>query len=270
MSLVTNDPLLHAAARAAVALVGWRDASRRLQAHALVPLVAGRRLVFALPYTEAALADALAAAPGAAVVVMSDPRLAPPFASVAGRGRVTVAADPRGERFEAELLAQQLRKHPPSRVLLDSPLLRREHWWYLPRLLVGLEPDATWPVEPLGGDTGTLLWDEAGGLAAATVAVDGWDRDDVTLRGSGDVPDAAEALLVSHDFAVPDRERTATLLLRGAVSGGRLSVIERVGERHLPRPPGLLARIRRQRDLERRCRSALVTTDPLHNRQPPS
>ncbi|CAN5281679.1 hypothetical protein BH20ACT9_BH20ACT9_05180 [soil metagenome] len=250
--------LARSAALAALAELAWPTTDGRVRCAALTPLVAGGP-VFALPYARWGLAQDLAAAPAAAVV-LSDPRLArrgwtPLGATVS----LSVTADPRGERFRGELMAQELRKHPPSRALIDSPLLRREHWWYLPRLIVEVvEVDRVRAVGRRSGpDDAVLAYTTGGTVDADTVAAPDWDEDRIRLRSLagrdhgavGDVP----ATLFSHDFAVPDLEARTERFAEGRLAGGRLRVDRRGGQPRVAGPPGLLTRLRDLRDLRRAC-----------------
>ena len=255
MSGSRHPPLVAAAARAAVAEVVY-DAGPRPQVAALVPLVADGGLVFALPYAQAALAEGLAGA-AAVGLALADPRLAGRgFTPLAATGRCSLDTDPDGARFEAELLTMELAKHPPSRTLADSRLLRREHWWFLPRLLLRFLPADSWPVaaKPPGG--GVCFWPQSVGWGGATVAASDWQADEVTVRGEGLPTRADPALLLRHDFS-PDRERSATLALTGTLTGDRLRVRGRQGRADLPGPPRLLERLRAQRALRRGCVAGL-------------
>ncbi|MBW3602219.1 MAG: pyridoxamine 5'-phosphate oxidase family protein [Actinobacteria bacterium] len=251
--------LARSAARAALAEVAWRAPDGRVRCEALTPLVAGDRPVFALPYARLGLASELEAA-GAAAIVLSDSRLArrgwtPLGATVS----LSVTADPQGERFADELMDQELRKHPPSRALIDSLLLRREHWWYLPRLLV--ETGRVARVRPVGRRSGpdeaVLAYATGGTVDADTVAVRDWDEPRVRLRSlAGRDPDAvgeAPATLFSHDFTVPDLDARSVRFAEGRLVGGRLHVERRGGRPLVGGPPGLLARLRALRDLRRAC-----------------
>lgn len=251
--------LARSAALAALAEVVWPTADGRVRCAALTPLVAGDGPVFALPYARSDLARDLAAAPAAAVV-LSDSRMArrgwtPLGATVS----LSVTADPRGERFQDELMAQELRKHPPSRALIDSPLLRRENWWYVPRLIVAVvEVDRVRAVGRRSGpDDAVLAYTTGGTVDVDTVAVPDWDQARIRLRSLagrdpgavGDVP----ATLFSHDFAVPDLEARTERFAQGRLDGGRLRVDRRGGQPRVAGPPGLVTRLRALRDLRRAC-----------------
>ncbi|MPZ86649.1 MAG: pyridoxamine 5'-phosphate oxidase family protein [Nitriliruptorales bacterium] len=254
--------LLGAARHGLIALSVLKTTDGGFTVYPLLPLVDGERVVFALPYAEALTARDLARASGGVVLVFADGRLAGrAWSPVAAAGRVTLDEDPRGDRFQRSLLTQELYKHPPSRALIDSPMLRREHWWYVPRLLVTFEPERIWPVEPLDSERGVLAWMGEERVDAATTVVEGgaggWEHDVVVLQarpaGCG-----GRVLLCRHDFSLPDREVSSTLVVQGMVDGRRVRAEERRGAAALPPAPGLLRRMRRQRALERGCRAGLA------------
>jgi hypothetical protein len=229
----------------------------------VVPLRLDGRPAVALPYATADRARGLASASSVALV-LSDPRLAGrAWSPTAVRGdRPTLRDDVTGEEFAARLLDQELRKHPPSRALVDSPLLCRENWWYLPRLLITFEPTA---VTPVGARTdprtqALLALSRTGGrLDVRTVDVGDWSARPLEVQpAEGD----GAAVLLAHDFTEPDVERWMAHVLTGHLSGGAL----RVTHGPLGPPPplrtlGLLARVRRHRELERGCRQGISAAE---------
>lgn len=257
--------LLAAADRSPLAEVGYRQADGSWTAVALVPLVLGDRLTFALPYAQRPLAEEIAAA-GQVLVVCSDARQAlRGWQPAAGVGTVVLEADRSGERFAAGLLERELRKHPPSRPLADSPLLRREHWWYLPRLLLHLAVGGAWEVAArTSGREGVVFTDAPPGAHADTVAVDGAPGDDLRLTSLAGVPlrGDGEACLLRHDATLPDLEARSALVERGWRSGDRLTVARREGSIGLPPPLRLLDRYRAARAFERACRRELAGRGP--------
>lgn len=257
---------------AAVAEVAYRSTDGTVGMDVIVPLAWQGAPAVALPYAQGGLAARLAAAPHAALV-LSDSRLARKgWEPLAAHVRFELVEDPEGKRFLGDgLLGQELIKHPPSRALADTPLLRREHWWYVPRLL--LRAVDVGEVRPVGrrtvsdgvlahaqeGSRGEAL-SAKGSLEVDTVAVDDWDGDTVSVRSLSGAPLAghgAPAALLAHDFSVPDRERGTQLLVSGTLADARLRVLERSGSLELGKPHGLLRRLRGLRDLERACRAGL-------------
>lgn len=254
------------AAVAARAELGWRGGGR-LHATALVPLVIDGAVSAALPFADVQLARRLASA-SVAVLVCSDSRMArrgwTPFAVPV---QASVTADRTGEWTWSGALDQEVRKYPPSQLLIDTAIQRREHWWYVPRWIVRLEPvGKAAPVARRGGpDDGVLFAPEQGMLGAWPVAVDGWDDDVVDLTALDAVrplPDRSDdpALLFTHDFAIPDQERASALAVSGVLQGRRLHVTAREGDRQLA-PPRLLSRLRAHARFARACREALASYD---------
>jgi len=249
---------LRAVDAAAVGELVWA-LDGRVGAMPVVPLRLGDAVAVAMPYAGADRLRPVGAASSVALV-LSEPRLSgQAWRPLAVRGRPSLRDDVSGEVFEAELLTQELRKHPPSRALADSLLLRHENWWYLPRLLLTFQPVDVVPVEPRQSPQGQAVLavaDAAGGLAnVSTVDVADWTQRPLRLPVTHL---EGPATLVTHDFSEPDLERWVPHVLTGRLAGGSL----RVTSGPLGPPPalrglGLRERIRRHRDLERGCRDAI-------------
>ena len=222
----------------------------------VVPLLIGQTPAVALPWAYEEQARAVAAS-AAAAVVLSEPRLAgPSWQPVAAVGRPRLVEDGDGTLFVEQLLDQELRKHPPARALAGSPILRREHWWYLPRLVLMIESAQAVPVGRRGGPLDAVLAVEDEGLHLSTVQVAAWEDDPIELRGSG--PDASgPAALVGQEVSVPDAERWTVHVTHGHYADRRFSGVQPPHTRELEPVPGLRARVRRQRELERACVRAL-------------
>lgn len=253
---------------ASVGEFAWLGLDGRPDAVPVTPLLLAEQPVLAFPYAHADLARAVAAAPSV-VLVLSDPRMtATGWRPLALRGRPRLVEDHDGAIFTEQLLQEELRKYPPARVLIDSPLLRRENWWYVPRLLVLLDVTASHEVAARSADRdGVLCVAADDGLTASTVRI---TDDDAAAHPGGPeqlrvtgltgqvLPDGAAALL-EHDFSVPDLERWTAWLTRGHLAGGVLRIDERPDRSTLEPPLTLRQRLRRQRELERACRRALNT-----------
>ena len=223
-------------------------------------------LVVALAYAELADARSLAAAgpAGGALLALGS---GPDGTRTGVRCRVAVTEDRDGAVFGQDLLDQELRRWPPSRVLADSPLLLREHWWYLPRILVRLTPIT---VELLHGAPGAdhLLF-AAGPERLRAIPVsrpDGLTTDDrgaVPLAASGQeasdpVPAVPAVPATLHGRAEsPDRERWSQWSWSGRWDGSSLHIDDARGEVGLGPVPGVLTRWRTQRRLEKACREGL-------------
>jgi hypothetical protein len=250
------------AGAAVLAEVAFPGDDGALDAAVVVPLRLSDGMVLAFPYAERRLAEQLAAAPAVAVT-LTEPRLAArPFRPVAAVARCRLEPDPDGSRFVHDLLHQELRKHPPSRVLADSLMARRDHWWYLPRLLVHVDPVAVVAVAARRDPTDAVLaWSQAASVRATTVATRDWESDRVAiavLDGSPVPPPAApHACLLRIDVS-EDLERRIVAVAGGRLDGGELRVSRRRGDPRLPPPPSLLERLRAQRALERACRRELA------------
>ncbi|MGY1827769.1 MULTISPECIES: hypothetical protein [unclassified Blastococcus] len=249
----TSVGALHAAG---VAELLWAVPGAPPGATGVVPLVLGGRPAVALPWAHVATARAVAAA-GSAALVLSDPRLTGSrWSPLALTGRFTLVEDGTGDLFTEDLLDQELRKHPPSRALADSHMLRREHWWYLPRLVLLLDAADVVPVDRREGPADAVLAVDDGGLHVRTVRVDDWDADPLELRGAPAGVNGP-AVLVGQELSVPDVERWTVHTTSGRFADGRITEVRPAATRQLEPVPGLLARIRRQRSLERTCIQAL-------------
>lgn len=264
---MTRD-LRRVAAAAARLEVVWLAGDGALGATAVVPLVIDGRPVAALPFARSEVAERIADASRVAVVA-SDSRMAwkgwrPLVADVVAE----VSADRTGRWTWTGALDQEVRKHPPSRLLIDTPIQRREHWWYVPRWIVAFAPvGAANPIARRQGPSDGLLCVERDGIVVVPVAVEGWSVDEIRLvaLGTGDhegavLRDAPNAMLFGHDFSVPDQERSTEVVVRGSVVGGVLRAVERRGTLALP-PPRLVRRLRDRYELGRACRRQLRAYD---------
>ena len=242
---------------AGLAELVWRAADGGPpHAAGVVPLVLGDQPAVALTWAHEATARAVAAA-GEAALVLSELRMAgPAWEPVVVAGRVTLVEDGDGSLFRSQLLEQEVRKHPPSRALVDSPLLRREHWWYLPRLVVLVEPQRAHPVRAREDEHDAVLAVDDHGLDVGVVRVRDWADDPLVVTG-GPLERRGPAVLVGQEVAAPDAERWSVHRTTGTYADGRLSVATPAPDRRLEPVPGLLARLRRQRTLERACVRAL-------------
>jgi hypothetical protein len=242
-----------------VAELLWDAPGAPPQALGAVPLLLGEQPALALTWAHAAQAREVAAR-GTATLVLSEPRLSGPgWSPLALSGAVTLVEDADGSLFQAQLLTQELRKHPPSRALADSTMLRREHWWYLPRLVLLLEPSEVVAVRPREGPLDAVLAvaPPAGGdLSVSTVTVRDWAAPQLELAG-GPAGAHGPAALVGQELSVPDLERWTVHRTQGDYLDGRLTGVTPAATRALEPVPGLLARLRRHRALERSCLRAL-------------
>ncbi|MTV23847.1 hypothetical protein FTX61_00190 [Nitriliruptoraceae bacterium ZYF776] len=217
----------------------------------VVPLLLEGRPALALPYAQLDLARRLA---DAEVVLWSVavPGLAGGRRPVAAAARVEVQEDPDGVRFTTSpLLEQLLAKHPPSRARLDSDRRRREHAWYVPRLLVRT-------VEL--GPSFELGYLEAVGVTA-TADGDPWVAPASQLalaQGTArlEVPDGPAAVL-QHGADVPELETPWRHRWHGTVRDGRFTAETRDDVPMARRRPSSPQRQRAERDLRRACEQGL-------------
>lgn len=261
MTVYDSQTVRTSAEMAAVAELAYTGPDGMPRVEALTPLLLEKEPVFALPYSRMDLVRCLEEDPRVSLT-FSDSRLARVgWSPLTVEGKMEVTPDLEGDIFLEEPLYWELRKYGPSRPLIGSLVLRRDNWWYVPRLILRFtETETPGPVirrtEP---DQGILAWKDGGSISSDTVRVDDWDADRplVSSLSQKELPSNVPAALFYHDFSVPDREQRTSLNLAGTLNSGRLSVTHREGTRKLEKRPGLIARWRAQKDLERRCKAGL-------------
>lgn len=263
MTVYDQQTLRTSAEMAAVAELSYLDEDGTPRIEPLTPLILEKEPVFALPYSRIDLAYSLEKSPRTSLS-FSDSRIARVgWSPLSVEGRVEVIPDPEGDLFLEEPLYWELRKFWPSRQLIGSLVLRRDNWWYVPRLILRFtETDTPRPIarrtEP---NHGILAWKtDENAVRSDTVWVEDWENGRPMVKPSSPettLPGNAPAALLYHDFSVPDREQRATLHLSGNLENGRLSVAHREGSRTLEKRPGILARWKSQKELEKRCRVGL-------------
>lgn len=248
---MTSAALVDAWRGAQLAEVAWVHPVLGPDAAVVEPLVLNGRPTLALPYSQLDLARHLADAE-VVLWLVAVPGLARDVRPVAAAARVEVEEDPDGERFTTSPLLEQLvSKHPVARGRLDSPLLRREHAWYVPRLLVRT-------VEL--GPSFELGYLEAIGVSA-TDAGDPWvaPASRLTLAAGTcllDVPDGSAAVL-QHGADVPELVTPWHHRWRGEVHDGRFVASERDDVPMARRMPTIRERLRAERALRRACEHGL-------------
>lgn len=267
------DPDLSTAVRSSsLGELAWVDPGGAPAAMPVIALVRGSHPVVALTADRVELGRRIERARHVALV-LRDPRgTGRSFAPLALSGAVELQVDADGELFRAELLEQELRRYPPSRVFADSPLLCREHWWYLPRLLLEVLDPVVLPAPAARRDEADhLLVTARDGIPVVTTvrapeAVTDPASDPLPLvRTGGAHPEPGPALLLAQDASVPDLERWEAWSWEGRVgaedSDGALSlVVSRAPEATgLPGTPSLLQRWRSQRAFARGCRTGIAT-----------
>lgn len=228
-------------------------------ARGVVSLWRADKPALAFTYADADVARDIASAQRVGLAFTETRGTGATFRPLVVVGRPQLVEDPAGELFSADLLDQELRKFPPARLLADSVLLRREHWWYLPRLIVQLEVTDIHKVEPRGRDRDHLLVTvdsrgEPDGRPAGLVE----EQPDVLRLDVDGTPATGTALLFGQDASFPDLERWSQWRYRGTWDGIELHVDEAPTRPGLAPPLGLLQRWRRQRSLEKACRQELA------------
>jgi hypothetical protein len=226
--------------------------------HGVVPLVHDDVPVLAFTYADEDLAREVAASPVVALSLTEPRSTGAAFRPLVLVGSPRLVEDPTGDLFATDLLPQELRRYPPSRLLADSPLLQREHWWYLPRLLVRIDVDTVVQVPAREDPSRDHLLVVAGadGPVVRTARVADGAPELVSLA-SQDPPPPGPAVLFGQDASFPDLEQWAQWSYRGQWDGAGMQVEDAPARTGLGPPPGLIQRWRRQRALERRCIAAL-------------
>jgi hypothetical protein len=255
---VNSHDVADLVAASSVSELCWVDAHGAPQARGVVALVRNRRPALAFTYADEGVARDVAGSPHVALA-LSEPRsTGTAFRPVLLTGRPSLLEDPSGDVFVTDLVTQELRRYPPSRLLADSPLLMREHWWYLPRLVVEIDVDA---VEPLPGRAAPhdhVLVVADGATPVVRVAGIGARRDDrIDLELTGTGPAAGPALIFGQDASFPDLEQWSQWRYRGHWDTSSFAVEEAPARTGLGAVPRLMQRWRRQRELQRGCVAAI-------------
>jgi hypothetical protein len=210
---------LAAVDRTAVGVLAFTGSAQRPVACAVTPFVDGD--------------DAVVTSVLALLRKVGSIRRNPSVALLAGevqlRGNARVQLDEAGVVFRARLQAQELRKYPPSRMLLRLPFHRRLFWWYAGRAIIRVNSGIT--VTP-GSDRVTVTYFSGDGLPLIVPLqrVPPLDGPTVDLRGvsaDGSFPDGPACLLVHEEY-----RRCADLRqlrLSGDISDNQFVVSRRVG-----------------------------------------
>lgn len=259
--------LLDSVEKAAVAELAYLDREGRPAVRPVTPVNFEGGAAFTLTYADAELARHLVERPEACLT-LSDSRLA----YVGWRPLsvpVTLEAVPdlTGDLYCDDIMHQELRKYPPGRRLANSFLLRREHWWYLPRFIFRMRPEseARTVGRKTSPDHAVLAWrHHRGYIFSETVKATGADgikesqRVEVEPLEGRELPSGGvRAVLHYHDFSVPDMEQRISLNATGRLDGGRLRIEETSGAGGSLKPAGIIARWREYRSLERDCRAGI-------------
>lgn len=243
-------------ATSSVGEVAWADRDGTPRAAGVLPLTRAGVPVIALTLDRTALATSLA---GADVVdlLVRDPRNTAEHWRPAGwRCRSRLVEDLDGAVYQEQLVLQELRRYPAARRYADSPLLAREHWWYLPRLIVELTAvDDLDPLPARGGAEDLLLVTVDRGRPV----VGGAQASDGTLTPTWGVPPApGPGLVFGQDASFPDLEVWRTWQRPVTVTGGEVVPDEPLPDLALGGPPGLWQRWRDERAFASACRRGIA------------
>lgn len=225
--------------------------------HGVVALLRRGSPAVAFTYAEELLARAVASAASVSLSLTEPRSTGASFRPLLATGRPVLVEDPEGDVYAADLLLQELRRYPPSRAYVDSPLLQRENWWYLPRLVVELELDSVRPLPTRADADQHVLVVATGEGPSVHVARLPAEH---TKRLELDVDRAAPpgpAVLFGQDASFPDLENWAQWSYRGAWDGSAFAVHDPPATVGLGPAPGLRQRWRRHRDLARGCIAAI-------------
>jgi hypothetical protein len=236
----------------------WVDPRGEPRARGVVALVRDERPALAFTYADEALAREVAGARTLTLALTETRSTGSAFTPLAITGHPRLVEDPTGDLFVSELVVQELRRYPPSRVYADSPLLMREHWWYLPRLVVELEVEGVAPMAPLEqAHDHTLVVADGSRPEVRTAGVVTRSEARLQLDVQGGPAGDGRAVLFGQDASFPDLELWAQWRYTGSWDGEALLAEEAPARTGLGAPPGLVQRWRRQRDLQRRCVAAI-------------
>ncbi|MHA6800016.1 hypothetical protein [Bounagaea algeriensis] len=208
-----------------------------------------------------------------------------PGETLMATGRVAVRWDLEGAEFVEHLLAQEVAKHPPTRLRADSIMARRENWWWVPRVLVTLEETAHVTALPARTHAEDALLvrqspgdaERAPRTSVVTAAhwpapgqgsrVELWPRDGAALDGAGE-----SALVLGHRHS-PDFERWERWYRSGAVHGEVLHVWAGDGapqpgdaEPGAAEPFGLVDRLRQHHRVAKACKDGIHRAEKRQRR----
>ncbi|WP_026127382.1 hypothetical protein [Nocardiopsis lucentensis] len=184
-------------------------------------------------------------------------------------GRIRVRLDLDGSEFGADLVEQEVRKHPPTRLRAGSLMARRENWWWMSRAVVSLvEVERVHRVPARTRASDALLVREVDADVSVDVvtardwsggvggAVELWPRDGRDLDGDG-----GAAFVFGHQ-ASPDYERWERWSRTGSLRGQTLEIAEAEGAPDSRLAPfGLFERLRNHRQVERACKAGITAAE---------
>jgi hypothetical protein len=236
--------------------VGWVDATRRPRAAGVLPLLWQGTPVLSLTLDRSELAVSLAGAEAVDLLVREPRNTGRRWQPTGWRCRSRLVEDLDGEAYRDELVLQELRRYPPARRYADSPLLMRENWWFLPRLLVVLEPVEALPGPGPAGDAGELLLvtPDDGRPATSGVRREGEEL----VHRWGPQPEPGPGVVLGQDATFPDLEVWNAWTRPVEVGDGRVVPTAPLPDPSPARAPGLMARWRAERQFSAGCRRGLA------------
>jgi hypothetical protein len=255
---MTSTDVARVVAASSLSTLCWVDPGGEPRARGVVALVREERPALAFTYADEKVARAVGEAATVTLALTEARSTGAGFAPMALTGRPRLVEDPTGDLFLSDLVVQELRRYPPSRTYADSPLLMREHWWYLPRLVVEIDVEAVAPLAASSEARDHLLVVAEGSVPVVRAAGVSQRQDDrLHLALEGAAPAPGRAVLFGQDASFPDLEQWVQWRFVGEWDGASLHAEESPARTGLGRPMGLVQRWRRQRDLQRRCVAAI-------------
>ncbi|WP_026536118.1 hypothetical protein [Arthrobacter sp. H14] len=258
------DIVTRAVHGSSVADVVWLDAAGSLQGCGAVALLWDKQPALAFTFDHEDRARSIAAAPQVALTFTDSRSTSQTFTPAALMGRPRLVEDMDGDIFTEHLLEQELRRYPPARIFADSFLLRREHWWYLPRLIIRLDVDAARPMPARSGSSEYLLAvriDDRIETHLVTVP-DGEVSDSLPLTPVEDrLLPSGPAILLGQDASFPDLAQWSSWVYRGMSSGSHLEVTEAPSNTGLGQVPSVWKRMLQQQAFGRACRKGIANAE---------
>lgn len=255
---MSTDEIAAVVGASSLSAVCWVDTDGLPRARGAVTLVRDVDPALAFTYADEAVARDVAGAAQVSIALHDTRSTGRAFRPVVLAGRPRLVEDPTGDVYTADLVVQELRRYPPSRLFADSPLLMREHWWYLPRLVVQVDVETLAPMPARTDSHDHLLVVADGDVPVVRAAATGAVHEGVLeVDVLGEPAPPGPAVLFGQDASFPDLERWSQWRYTGRWDGSVLSVEEAPLRTGLGPVPGLLQRWRRQRALERSCVAAI-------------
>lgn len=252
---VADQPMTHVLGTSSLGEVAWVDADATPRAAGVLPLVRDGVPAIALTLDRGELATSLAAAEVVDLLIREPRNTAEHWRPAGWRCRSRLVEDLEGEIYQSELALQELRRYPAARRYADSPLLAREHWWYLPRLIVELAPVVELDPPPVRSGPEDLLLVT---VDRGRPVVGGARAGSGPLMASWGAPPApGYGTVFGQDASFPDLEVWRTWHRPVTVTGREVVPVESLPDLDLGGPPGLWQRWRDERAFAGACRRGI-------------